>query len=282
MASATASMVSATTDLVRHLGGLTNTRFADKGNVLAHEGENRHCSIEILLAAAHHDGQRRGLGADFAAGDGRVKIAAAQFGYLPGKLAGLDRRNRAHVDDEMSGGKTLDNTVSTEKDFGHLRRVGHHDNGDLACGGNLSGRADDGQTAIQQLGRSRIYMQGTDDIVPAREQVPGHWRAHYPQSNEPDLHDCLPGRTSLKGRHSTGLQRRYRLCKTPTPPRLRQRAPNLHRSPSEVNRDCRLRCCRRPPAGGNHAIQRDMCRGHGGGTEACGRDAGVVRLMTTI
>ena len=59
--------------------------------------------LERRLRAADHDGQRGRLGADLAAGDRRVEIVAAELVDPRGELLGLDRRDRAHVDDDLAG-----------------------------------------------------------------------------------------------------------------------------------------------------------------------------------
>jgi hypothetical protein len=130
-ASPTASMLSATMILVGHLGGLAVAVAADQGDVLAHQVEQRLDGLERLLGAADHDGQRGRLGAHFAARHRRVEVVAAALVDPGGEFLGRDRRDRAHVDDDLAGGQAGGHAVLAEQRRFHVRRVQRHDDDDV-------------------------------------------------------------------------------------------------------------------------------------------------------
>ena len=88
-------------DLVGDLGRLAVAVAADQCDVLAHQIEERFDLGEGALGSADHDRQGRRLGADLAAGDRRVEIVAPLLVDLRGEELGLDRRDRAHIDDDL-------------------------------------------------------------------------------------------------------------------------------------------------------------------------------------
>ena len=89
-------------DLVGDLGRLSVAIAADKGDVLAHEREDRLDPLERALGAANHDREARGLRADLAARNRCVEIFAAKLVHLLGEPFGRDWRDRAHVDNNLA------------------------------------------------------------------------------------------------------------------------------------------------------------------------------------
>src|SRR5580692_7937084 len=89
-------------DLVGDLRRLSVAVAADKRDVLAHEREDRLDLLERAFGAADHDREARRLRADLAAGNRRVEIFAAEFVHLLSELLGGDRRDRAHVNDNLA------------------------------------------------------------------------------------------------------------------------------------------------------------------------------------
>ena len=81
--------------------------------------------------AADHDGQRGVLGADFAARHRGIEIVAAQRFDAPGEFLGRDRRDRAHVDDELALAQALGDAVLAEQHGLDVGRVGHHQDDDV-------------------------------------------------------------------------------------------------------------------------------------------------------
>src|SRR5690606_41933679 len=76
--------------------------ISDQGDVLAHEFEQRLDLGEGGLAAADHDGEAGGLGADLAAGHRRVEVVAAQGVDALGEVLGGDRRSEEHTSELQS------------------------------------------------------------------------------------------------------------------------------------------------------------------------------------
>ena len=92
-------------DLVGHLGDLAVAVAADQGDVLAHQLEQWPDLVEGGLAAADHDGEAGGLGADLATRHRRVEVLAAERVDALGEALGGDRRDRAHVDHDLALGE---------------------------------------------------------------------------------------------------------------------------------------------------------------------------------
>src|SRR3954463_3572013 len=92
-------------DLVARLDDLPGADRPDVHDRPAERREERLRAREVLVAAARHDGERRLAGADAPAGARRVAPADAVGAALLGDLAGDDRRDRAHVDDERAGSR---------------------------------------------------------------------------------------------------------------------------------------------------------------------------------
>ena len=91
-------------DLVGDLRRLAVADAADEGDVLAHLLEQRLDLLEDgLRSPPTHDRQRACLGADFAAGDRRIEVVGSRASsILRAKAWWLDRRDRAHVDDDLA------------------------------------------------------------------------------------------------------------------------------------------------------------------------------------
>ena len=181
-------MVKRDDDLVGDLGGLPGADLADQGDVLAHQVEQRLDLGEIALRAADHDGQRRRLGADFAARDRRVDITAAFLGDLGGEFLGLDRRDRAHIDDDLARRQAVGDAAGIEQHALYIGRVGHHQDHDLGALGDLFQGVADGGAGFANIGRQPA-LAVHEKLVAALDQVEGHRMPHDPEPDKTDFHD---------------------------------------------------------------------------------------------
>ena len=83
--------------------------------------------VERGRRAADHDRERCGLRADFAAGDRRIEVVAAERVDALGELLRLDRRDRAHVDHDLARRQPAATPSVAEQHLLDVRRVRHHD-----------------------------------------------------------------------------------------------------------------------------------------------------------
>ena len=118
-------------DLVRHLRRLAITVAADERDVLAHQLEQRFYFREGRLAAADHDRERRRLGAHFAARDRCIEIVAAKRVDPFRELFRRERRDRAHVNDDLALAEPLRDAVLAEQRGLDVRRVRNHRDDDV-------------------------------------------------------------------------------------------------------------------------------------------------------
>ena len=189
-ASPTASIVRAHDDLVRDLGRLPVAVAADQRDVLAHEREDRLDRLERALGAADHDREARRLRADLAAGNRRVEIFAAKLVDLLGEVLGGDRRDRAHVDDDLALRKPLRDASGAKEHRLDVGRVGNHEDDQFGLLSQfLAVGAGDGAFVDQLLRRRAAGVN--EKLVTAFQQVAGHRAPHDAESDETDLRHCL-------------------------------------------------------------------------------------------
>ena len=117
-------------DLVGDLARLAVAVAADQRDVLAHQLEERLDLVERVLAA-HHDGERRALGADLAARDGRVEIVAAELVDALGELLGLDRARSSSCRRRSCRATALRRRRWRRTAPFDVRRVGNHRDDDV-------------------------------------------------------------------------------------------------------------------------------------------------------
>ena len=118
-------------DLVSHLGRLAVAVAADQRDVLAHQLKQRFQLRKDRLAAADHDRQRRRFGADFPARHRRIEIVAAERIDLLRELLGRQRRDRAHIDDDLPLRQSRRDAVFVEERGLDVRRIRHHRDDDV-------------------------------------------------------------------------------------------------------------------------------------------------------
>ena len=97
-------------------------------------------SVEHVLLAADHDGERSGDSARFSAGDGCVQERDALGLAGGGDLLGARGRNRAHVDDHGTLRRPFQDSVFAENGGFGVGGVGHHRDDDRSGGGDFSRR----------------------------------------------------------------------------------------------------------------------------------------------
>ena len=143
-------------DLVGDLGRLAVAIAADERDVLAHLLEHGLTASNTSCAAADHDRQAPRLGADLAARNGRVEIVVAGLVDPPREFLGRDRRDRAHVDDDLARrrAETLGDAARPEQHFLDLRRVGHHGDDDVGLLRDLARAVASLAAGRDQIGRN--------------------------------------------------------------------------------------------------------------------------------
>ena len=176
-------------DLVRDLARLPVAVAAHERDVLAHELEERLDRRERHLAAAHHDRQRRALGADLAARHGRVEVLAAELVDALGELLGLAGRDRRHVDDDLPLRQTRRDAVVAEERGRDVRRVRHHRDDDVALLGDLLARLTHDGARARELRGDRAEVMDRERVA-ALQEVARHGLAHDSDADESDFaHD---------------------------------------------------------------------------------------------
>ncbi len=128
-------------DLIGELGHLARARRAHIGDAFAEMIEERPRALEGDALAAHHNRERALDSAGLAAGDRRVEIIDAGAREARGDRALGVRRDRAHVDDELTRRSAGSICATTCFDVG---RIGHHDEDDSAPSAASAAIGDDG------------------------------------------------------------------------------------------------------------------------------------------
>src|SRR3984885_1476095 len=173
-------------DLVRDLGRLSVAVAADKRDVLAHEREDRLDLLEGRLGPADHNRETRRLGADLAAGYRRVEIFAAKGTHLLGEVLCGDRRDRAHVDDDLALRKPLRDTSGAKQHRLDVRRIRDHgDDNVRLLAYFLSIGASDRALVDELLQRRAAGMN--EKLMTAFQEVGGHRAPHDAETDETDL-----------------------------------------------------------------------------------------------
>ena len=173
-------------DLVRDLRRLTVAVAADERDVLPHQFEQRLDLRKRRFAAADHDRQRCRFCADFAARHGSVQIFAAERVDLFRECLGRERRDRAHVDHDLSLGQARGDTVLAEQNVLDVRGVRHHREDDLGFLRDVACmRATDAAGIDQHLRDAAAAMQ--KDAMTAFDQMTCHRRSHDAEPDETDI-----------------------------------------------------------------------------------------------
>src|SRR5918994_993697 len=191
-------------DLVGDLRGLAITVAADESDVLAHELEQGLHLFEGALGPADHDGERGLLGPDLAARDRRVEVIATLLVDAPGEVFGGNRRDRAHVDNDLAGRKALRDSARAEERRLHMRCVRHHRDDDLGVFGNLPAGAARHRALSEHLLRWRIEVV-QEQFVAYCLEMPGHGPAHDAKTEKSDFHRVTPLRCGC-ARGAVGLE----------------------------------------------------------------------------
>ncbi|OIQ82618.1 hypothetical protein GALL_355820 [mine drainage metagenome] len=198
-------------DLVGDLGRLPGAAGADQRDVATHALEQRAHAREGLVAAAAHDGQRRRLGADFAAGHRRVDVIGAQRLDARGEVLGLQRGDRAHVDDDLARAQALRDAVVAEQHAFDVGRVGQHQEHDVGALGDFARAGAGLRAGVEQRRRHAAARMRVQRGVRG-QQVARHRRAHDSQSDESDVLHCLLLVQSVNVRRASSPGRRWSSC----------------------------------------------------------------------
>ena len=194
-------------DLVCDLGRLSVAIAPDKRDVLAHEREDRLDLLERALRPADHDGEARRLRADLAAGNRSIEIVAAEFIDLFGELLRGDRRDRAHVDDDLAFRQPFGDAPGAKEHGLHVGRVGNHGDDHLGLLADFLPIGASDSALVDQLLRRRATGMN-EELMTAFEQMVGHRAPHDAESDETDLcHYILLQLSELRFRLLFGLVR---------------------------------------------------------------------------
>lgn len=173
-------------ELVGQFGDLSAADGAEVGDVFADGLEDGEGALEIGVAAAGHDGEGGGLGADLAAGDGGVHPVHAL-----GEFFGLGNAGGAEVDDEGVFMQALDE-AGAEDDL--LDDVGHGEIDADDAGADLAGELREGGGAAHAEGDGGLCGGGAaipdDDVGSGFMEVACIGAAHIAESDESDLVSC--------------------------------------------------------------------------------------------
>jgi len=172
-------------DLVGDLASLARAVSPDQGDVLAHLFQYRLDLVEGTLRAAAHDGERRLLGADLAAGHRRVEIRAAERLDPRREILRGDRRDRAHVDDRLAGTEAVGDAVLAEQRGLDVRCVRHHDDDGVGALGDFPRRFADVSATGQIGGDWRAVKE--IELMSGVDEMPRHGPAHDAEPDESDL-----------------------------------------------------------------------------------------------
>ena len=157
-------------------------------DVLAHARKGRLRPRKTALAAAGHDRQGAGNGADFAARDRSIDKIDAGCRQFLADPACRRRRNGAHIDGHQA---RLGTARYPAHHLGNVGGIGHHGNHQLIAGRGI-GRAD---CRACPCGEQRLHGFGTPcpngDLVAALDEIERHRASHDAQADESDLHELL-------------------------------------------------------------------------------------------
>ncbi|MOA07777.1 hypothetical protein D3C78_1274950 [compost metagenome] len=168
---------------------------ADVGDVLAHGLEQGRNARETGFGRAGHDGQRAGLGADFAARNRRIHVFATQRADALGETLGVHGRDRAHVDHHLAGRQALGHALLAEQHAFDIGRIGQHEDDHVGLLGHGTGAACGRGAGLQQRFRHRAAALD-EKAVAGFDEAAAHGRAHDAQADESNLHAATPGAPS--------------------------------------------------------------------------------------
>jgi hypothetical protein len=176
-------------DLVRNLRRLPVTVSADERDVFAHLLEERLDLGKSALRSADHDRQRRRFRSYLAAGDGGVEVVAAELVDARREMFRFDRRDRAHVDDDLPRLESLGDAVFPEEHAFDVRRIRDHQEDDLGLPRDLFAVAADRRAAAGQIAGDRSDRMD-EQLVPGRFEMSRHRRTHDAEPDETNFtHD---------------------------------------------------------------------------------------------
>ncbi len=160
------------------------------GDGLAHAFQQRHRPRHRRVGPAHHDAERRSLGADLSAGYRRVHVVHAPGGELFGEALGREGRDRAHVDDQLAAVERLAEAARSEQHLLDLWRVRQHQDHRFGAFGDLAITAADGG-ALRRDVLGHGAGLGDEKAVSRLQQVTRHGPAHDAQSDKSDVSHAL-------------------------------------------------------------------------------------------
>ena len=145
--------------------------------------------VEDPLVAADHDRQGAVDCLRFTAADRGVEHGYALLGQRAVDLAGGERGDRAHVDEDEAGACGLDDSAGAKRDLLHLRRVRQHGDHQFDLFSNVPRTGGGVSAETGKLHGGCRIASADDQLMPGLHQVLGHWLAHDVESDESDLHN---------------------------------------------------------------------------------------------
>ena len=174
-------------ELIGQFGDLAAADGAEVGDVFADGLEDGEGALEVFFAAAGHDGEGGGFGADLAAGDGGVDPVDAL-----GPFFGFGDAGGAEVDDEGVWVQAFDEAAGAEDDG--FDDVGHGEIDADDAGADLTGELGQGGGAAHAKGGGGLCGGGAaipdDDVRSGFIEVACIGAAHVAESDESDLVSC--------------------------------------------------------------------------------------------
>ena len=172
--------------MVAELDRLSGSGLAHMGDRRAHGPKIRLGAQEGIPVASDHDRKRSVLGADRAAGHGRIEERHAYSLKIGMHAPDGDRRDRAHVDEEPAPWRRRQKAAFAIDDLFDLRRVGEHGNDDIRVPCGIRQAFGAGSAMGEEIIHGFLAdVVGTNSIT-CLEQIEGHFAPHRPQADKAD------------------------------------------------------------------------------------------------
>ncbi len=181
-------------DLIDHLGELAGARPPDPLDRLGVGRDHRPDAVNGRLLPSDHDGELAGLGARLAARHRGVHEPAAELPRPAGRLTRELGRSGGVVDDHAALGHGRQRLVHH---LAHVVVIADAEQHHLAARDGLGdGRA--GASAMRSGPAPGLFRRTVEhrDLMARGLQVPGHGKAHHPETDECELHVLASETTS--------------------------------------------------------------------------------------
>ncbi len=174
--------------LVHELRDLSGAAFTDI-RALAEQVEDLTDLLVDRLAAAHHDRERPLLRLLLSAAHRGVEHLSALFPDERAHLAGCDRRDRTHVDDDFPRGEAFQKTVRPAEDIADVGGIRKHGDDHVRPDRNVLRRNRRLRPGADDLLHRLLHDIENDDGLSRFEEVLRHGFPHDPEADETNLHE---------------------------------------------------------------------------------------------